>query len=356
VSEARGAPEKASDGRSAPARDRASEARARRGRRIDPAEVPALVEQFRAGRRRALSRLLTQVENGTEAGREALRALYGASGRAHVVGVTGPPGAGKSTLVNRLIGVWRARGRTVAVVAVDPSSSLTGGATLGDRVRMMETYADEGVFIRSMATRGQLGGLAWATPQAVRVLDGAGFDVVIVETVGVGQSEVEVAGLADVTVVLLAPGMGDGVQAAKAGILEVGDVFVVNKADRDGADATVRDIRHAISLGFAADARTPGEPARWRPPVLTTVATTGKGIDDLLDALDKHERWATASGALRERRLRRAEREIEEIAITALRERMVDLGHRRRLGELAAEVVDAKLDPYRAADELLVRL
>jgi LAO/AO transport system kinase len=190
----------------------------------------------------------------------------------------------------------------------------------------------------------------------VRVLDGAGFDVVLVETVGVGQSEVEVAGLADVTVVLLAPGMGDGVQAAKAGILEVGDVFVVNKADRDGAQATVRDVRNMISLGLGGMQRTPGQPAPWRPPVLTTVATTGQGIDEVLDTLDRYEEWATASGARRGRRLRRAEREIEAIAVAAVRERMGGLTDGRRLGELAADVVDGTTDPYRAADDLLEAL
>ena len=239
------------------------------------------------------------------------------------------------------------------MLAVDPSSPFTGGALLGDRIRMQDHALDPGVFIRSMATRGQLGGLAWATPQAVRVLDGAGFDVVLVETVGVGQSEVEVAALADVTVVLLAPGMGDGVQAAKAGILEVGDVFVVNKADRDGAQATVRDLRHMISLGMPDGARRADEPPPWRPPVLTTVASTGQGIEELLTELDRHQAWASATGALRERRLRRASREIEAIAVTALRERLGGSADGQHLAALAGAVVDARLDPYAAADDLL---
>ena len=193
------------------------------------------------------------------------------TGRAQVIGLTGAPGVGKSTSTTALVRAFRERGLRVGVLAVDPSSPFSGGALLGDRIRMSEHATDPGVFIRSMASRGHLGGLSWATPQAIRVLDGAGCDVVVVETVGVGQSEVEVAALADTTVVLLAPGMGDGIQAAKAGILEVGDVFVVNKADRDGADATVRDLRHMISLGD----RT--EPGLWRPPVVKTVAAQGLG-------------------------------------------------------------------------------
>jgi LAO/AO transport system kinase len=275
----------------------AGTAAGRSGRRIDPTEVPALVEWFRAGNRRALSRLLTQVENGTEAGREALRALYGASGRAHVVGVTGPPGAGKSTLVNRLIAVWRARGRTVAVVAVDPSSSLTGGATLGDRVRMMETYADEGVFIRSMATRGQLGGLARATRGVVWLLDAFGFDLVIIETVGVGQDEVEVARTAQTTLLLQVPGLGDDIQAIKAGVLEVADLLVVNKADRPGANELKRDLAMMLRLGGKAPA------GAWRVPIVDTVAAKGEGVERLAGEVERHLAHLKQSGewARRER-------------------------------------------------------
>jgi LAO/AO transport system kinase len=293
------------------------------------------------------------VEDASPTLRKVAATLTPLTGHARVVGITGAPGVGKSTTTSALVRGLRARSERVGVLAVDPSSPFTGGALLGDRIRMQDHALDPGVFIRSMASRGHLGGLAWATPQAVRVLDGAGFDVVLVETVGVGQSEVEVAGLADVTVVMLAPGMGDGVQAAKAGILEVGDVFVVNKADRDGVQATVRDLRHMISLGMPDGPHRQAEPRLWRPPVLTTVAPTGQGIDELLTELDRHHDWAVATGALRERRVMRAAREIETIAVTALRERVGEVAGRHRLRELAASVVDAELDPYAAADDLL---
>jgi LAO/AO transport system kinase len=325
--------------------------------RQQPPDIEQLARGVRAGDRAVLARAITLIESKRADHQKAARALVQEllpqTGRAVRVGITGAPGVGKSTTTSALVRGLRARGERVGVLAVDPSSPFTGGALLGDRIRMQDHALDPGVFIRSMATRGHLGGLAWATPQAVRVLDGAGVDVVVVETVGVGQSEVEVAGLADVTVVLLAPGMGDGVQAAKAGILEVGDVFVVNKADRDGVQATVRDLRHMISLGMPHGPRGEGEPPLWRPPVLTTVASTGQGIDELLAELDRHHDWATTTGALRDRRLRRAEREIEAIAVTALRERMADVADGHRLGELAEEVVDARIDPYAAADDLM---
>ena len=278
-----------------------------------------------------------------------MAALAPHTGRAHVVGLTGSPGVGKSTTTSALVTSLRERGRTVGVLAVDPSSPFSGGALLGDRIRMSEHAADPGVFIRSMASRGHLGGLSWAAPQALRVLDAAGCDVILLETVGVGQSEVEVAGLADTTVVLLAPGMGDGIQAAKAGILEIGDVFVVNKADRDGADATVRDIRHMITLGE----RTPG---RWRPPVVRAVAARGEGIEELREALESHLAWMGERGVLRERRVRRAADEIEAIALHQLRARMGDLRAGQDVAARAGEVVDGRTDPYAAADALVAAL
>jgi LAO/AO transport system kinase len=297
-----------------------------------------------------VARLISLVEDGHPALREVMAALAPHSGTAHVIGITGSPGVGKSTSTNALVGAFRKRGKRIGVLAVDPSSPFSGGALLGDRVRMQDHALDPEVYIRSMASRGHLGGLSWTTPQALRVLDAAGCDVILVETVGVGQSEVEIAGLADTTIVLLAPGMGDGIQAAKAGILEIGDLFVVNKADREGADATVRDIRHMISLGD----RT--EPGLWRPPVVKTVAARGQGIDEVMEALDKHVAWMEETGALRQRRVRRAGDEIESIALQQLRARMGDLRHGNGVDELAAAVVDGRTDPYAAADQVVAAL
>ena len=294
---------------------------------------------------------MSLVEDAHPALRDLMAALAPHTGRARIIGITGAPGVGKSTTTSALVGVLRAGGERVAVLAVDPSSPFSGGALLGDRIRMQDHALDPGVFIRSMASRGHLGGLSWATPQAVRVLDGTGWDVVLVETVGVGQSEVEVAALADTTVVLLAPGMGDGVQAAKAGILEVGDIFVVNKADRDGADATVRDLRHMI--GFGAAERQPGW---WRQPVLKAVASVGTGIDELAEALIKHREWSVTTDELRRRRVRRAAAEIETLTVTALRSRIGDLRDGRRLEGLAEDVAEGRRDPYTASDRLLADL
>ena len=272
------------------------------------------------------------------------------AGKAHIVGITGAPGVGKSTSTNALVTALRQRGKRVGVLAIDPSSPFSGGAILGDRIRMSEHSLDSEVYIRSMASRGHLGGVSWATPQAIRVLDAAGCDVIIVETVGVGQSEVDIAGLADTSLVLLAPGMGDGIQAAKAGILEIGDIFVVNKADREGAEATVRDLRHMISLGD----RT--EPGLWRPPVLKTVAADHDGVDEVLDAVEKHLEWLRSHNILGQRRLRRAADEIEAIAMQTLRQRMGDLRSGHRLADLAQYVLDGRVDPYAAADDLVASL
>jgi LAO/AO transport system kinase len=285
--------------------------------------------------------------------REVAAALAPHAGGARVIGLTGSPGVGKSTTTTALVRALRARDLRVGVLAVDPSSPFSGGALLGDRVRMQDHAGDQGVYIRSMASRGHLGGLAWATPQALRVLDAAGCDVVLVETVGVGQSELEIASLADTTLVLLAPGMGDGIQAAKAGILEIADVFVVNKADRDGAAQTARDLRAMQSLGGRSD-----EPGRWRPPICRTVASrdTDNGIEDLLEALDRHADWLESSGEAGRRRTERAAREVEAIALSGLRERMGDVRGSAALDRLAARVVAGETDPFRAADELLAQL
>jgi LAO/AO transport system kinase len=279
-----------------------------------------------------------------------MAALIRHTGHAYVVGLTGSPGVGKSTSTSALVTAYRARGARIGVLAVDPSSPFSGGALLGDRVRMQEHATDPEVYIRSMATRGHLGGLSWAAPQAIRVLDAAGCDVVLVETVGVGQSEVEIAAHADTTVILLAPGMGDAIQAAKAGILEVGDVYVVNKADRDGAEATARELGHMLALG---EARAPGE---WRPPIVKTVASRGEGVEDVVEALEKHRAYLAATGELTTRRRRRASAEIEAIALTALRDRIGDLTGDARLTALADDVLAGELDPYAAADRLLAEL
>ncbi|MEW2544996.1 methylmalonyl Co-A mutase-associated GTPase MeaB [Streptomyces sp. NPDC047002] len=310
-------------------------------------DVPELVARAREGGPRAVARLISLVEGASPQLREVMAALAPLIGGAYVVGLTGSPGVGKSTSTSALVSAYRRAGRRVGVLAVDPSSPFSGGALLGDRVRMADHASDPGVYIRSMATRGHLGGLAWAAPQAIRVLDAAGCDVVLVETVGVGQSEVEIASQADTSVVLLAPGMGDGIQAAKAGILEIGDVYVVNKADRDGADATARELGHMLGLG---EARAPGD---WRPPIVKTVAARGEGTDEVVEALEKHRAWMDEHGELAARRARRAAREVETIAVTALRERIADLRGDARLEALAARVAAGELDPYAAADDLV---
>jgi LAO/AO transport system kinase len=298
-----------------------------------------LVDRARAGDTRAIARLLSLVESQAPALPEASAALMPHVGAAHVIGITGAPGVGKSTTTAALIQAHRREGSRVAVLAVDPSSPFTGGALLGDRVRMQDHATDEGVFIRSMASRGHLGGLSAATPQAIRVLDACGFDVVLVETVGVGQSEVEVMGQTDTVLVLLAPGMGDGVQVAKAGILEIADVFVVNKADREGVPATTRELRAMIALG-------PGGEHHWSPPIITTVATRSEGIADLVAAIRRHRDWALSSGDLHQRRLQRIMAEVEGLALDGIRER---LGNAR---DLAERVLSGELDPYLAAQLL----
>jgi LAO/AO transport system kinase len=312
-------------------------------------DVASLVERARTGDARSVARLISLVEDGDPALPAVAAALAPYAGRAQVVGLTGAPGVGKSTTTNELVRALRAAGHRVGVLAVDPSSPFTGGAILGDRVRMQEHTTDPGVYIRSMSSRGQLGGLAAATPQAVRVLEGAGCDVILVETVGVGQAEVEIAGLADTTLVLLAPGMGDAIQAVKAGILEIADVFVVNKADRPGADATYRDIQGMLGLGE----RGPGE---WRPQVVRATAVKGEGIDDVVAAIEKHRDWLSSSGRLRARHEHRAAVEVEAIALGTLRARMGSLRDGGTLPDLARRVADGTLDPYAAADELIKNL
>jgi LAO/AO transport system kinase len=300
------------------------------------------IGRARNGDVRALARLLSLVEDDSPRVRSVIKDLLPDTGGARVVGLTGAPGAGKSTVTGALLSAFRQAGHRVAVLAVDPSSPFTGGALLGDRIRMQEHATDEGIYIRSMASRGHLGGLAAATPQAVRVLDAAGFDLIIIETVGVGQAEVAIASLADSVVVLLAPGMGDAVQAAKAGILEVADLFVVNKADKPDAQQVVRDLRNMVAL---AD-RDEGD---WKPPIVSTTATKGEGIGELAERLGQHWSWLNATGELKRRRQSRAREELTALAFAALRGRLAA----SRLDELAAQVADGTLDPFEAADELL---
>jgi len=290
-----------------------------------------------AGDKRALARVISWVENGDPRARSVLRDLKPPQARIRVIGLTGAPGAGKSTLTSALVRAFRARGCRVAVLAVDPSSPFTGGALLGDRIRMQEHATDDGVFIRSMGSRGQLGGLAAATPQAIRVLSAAGYQVILVETVGVGQAEVEIASAADSTVVLVVPGMGDSVQAAKAGLLEVADVLVVNKADRPDTQATLRDLRQMVSLSTS----------EWKPPIVPTVATTGDGVDELVGQLDRLDAWLESSGERARRRLARARGEVTALAFGALAR------HLAVPDELAARVAEGRCDPVAAAEELI---
>lgn len=310
-----------------------------------PEDPQALVARARSGQRAALARLVSLVERGGEDARAVARAVMAESGaEAWTVGITGAPGAGKSTLTSALVGAIRERGEAVAVLAIDPSSPFTGGAVLGDRVRMGEHALDDGVFIRSMASRGHLGGLAAAAPGAVRVLHAVGFPWVVVETVGVGQVEVEVAGAADTTVVVLNPGWGDEVQAAKAGLLEVADVFVVNKADRPGSADVRRDLTGILDLS---------PPVGWRPPIVATVATTGEGAHELVEAVAGHRRWSEGSGELAARRRQRAADELQALVAARLLERARALGAGATFEAAARAVAEGRLDPWTAADDLL---
>jgi LAO/AO transport system kinase len=309
-----------------------------------------LVDAVRRGDRSALARVLSIVERGGDEARAAVRAAHGAAGDAFTVGVTGSPGAGKSTLTSALIDVIRAGGERVAVLAIDPSSPFTGGAILGDRVRMGDHALDDGVFIRSMATRGHLGGLAVAAPEAVRMLAVAGYPWVILETVGVGQVEVEVVGHADSTLVVVTPGWGDAVQANKAGLMEIADVFVVNKADRPGAPEAVRDLERmlALALPSAGDADR-----AWQPPILCTTATAGAGVDAVWGAVLDHRARTERTGELAERRRRRAADEVTRLVAARLMEQAQDITRSERAAELAGAVAAGEVDPWTAADELL---
>ena len=311
-------------------------------RNRDPKE---LVEAALRGDRSALARLISAIERGGEGAREVGRLVYPHSGRAYTVGITGAPGAGKSTLTDRLIGVVRGAGSEVGVLAVDPSSPFTGGAILGDRVRMQDHATDAGVFIRSMATRGHLGGLSLATPEAVRVMDAAGLPLVLIETVGVGQVEVEIAGAADSTVVVVNPGWGDAVQANKAGLMEIADLFVINKADRPGAAETERDLNHMLDMNMHM-----GE---WRPPIVKCVASSGDGVPELWEAVASHRAHLEGSGELERRRGRRLADELREIVLHRLERAAFERCTGPEWERLQDDLLARRTDPYTAADALL---
>ncbi|MGZ8651411.1 MAG: methylmalonyl Co-A mutase-associated GTPase MeaB [Actinomycetota bacterium] len=301
-------------------------------------DVGSVIAGVLAGDRRAVARAISMVEDGGRDLEVLSAGIYASTGRASTIGLTGAPGVGKSTLATELVRAERAAERTVAVLAIDPTSPYTGGALLGDRVRMQEHATDPGVFIRSMATRGHLGGTALAAPEAIRVLDAAGYDEIVVETVGVGQAEVEVAAATDTAVVVLAPGMGDAVQMAKAGILEIADVFVVNKADRDGAGDVVRELRQMLHLGAARP---------WDPPILRTSALRHEGVEELRAAIAEHRAFLSDSGTLQAKRRARLLREVESLA--AARFRVKAALALTTDGALAEDLVSRRVDPYRAA-------
>jgi LAO/AO transport system kinase len=304
-----------------------------------------LIERVPKHDLRAAARLITQIENNEPSAREVLGALYRAAGRARIIGVTGSPGAGKSTLVDQLAADLNAAGKKAAIIAVDPTSPFTGGAVLGDRIRMARSESAEGIFIRSMATRGSLGGLARATNDAVCELDAAGFDVVLVETVGVGQAEVDVVRTAETIVVVLVPGMGDSVQAIKAGILEIADVFAVNKADRPGADLVQKDLRILLTL-------TEPEEGSWKPPIVATIATSGEGCAELADEISRHGAWLRDSKSAHDRKLRVMEETIISLAREELYDR-VEAKSRKDVEKMARQCLARKLDPYSAAEKLI---
>jgi LAO/AO transport system kinase len=340
-----------------------------------------LIEAALAGDRRAIARLITLVENGGPKARASLAQIYPHTGRAHIIGITGAPGTGKSSLVNELAKAYRAAERQVGVVAVDPTSPFSGGAILGDRIRMRDLAGDAGVFVRSMATRGSLGGLARATADVIKVLDAVGFDVIVVETVGAGQSEVEIVETAHTVIVVEAPGLGDEVQAIKAGILEIADVFAVNKADREGADRTASALEMMLDLGHAASPQqvlhhgqlmevaqnlphateaatdvsegNAGRAEAWRPPIVKTIALRGSGIPELLQAVTDHRRYLETTHELDRRNRTRLANELEHILRDELMDQLLQKIDRAQLANLMAQIADRQLDPYHAAECLI---
>jgi LAO/AO transport system kinase len=329
-----------------------------------------LVQPVLNGDRRALARLLTAVENGRTGVDESLASLYPHTGKAWVIGITGAPGTGKSSLVNALAKAYRKQGKTVGILAVDPTSPFSGGAILGDRIRMRDLAGDKGVFIRSMATRGSLGGLSRATRDAIRVLDAAGFDIILVETVGAGQSEVDIVRTAQTTIVVEAPGLGDDVQAIKAGILEIADVLVVNKADRPGADNTIRGLKAMLELGHPAardqlaahhgrlleveqPAANGHNTAFWLPPIVRTVAIEGQGIDDVLKAIESHREYLTGAERLADVERQHIEIELHERLRSALVTRLLQNVPSEAIAPLIAGVQSREIDPQTAVEKIL---
>jgi LAO/AO transport system kinase len=313
-----------------------------------PTEIQGWVERIRSGDVRAVARAISAIEDGTAESQELLQALFPHSGQAHVIGVTGSPGAGKSTLVDHLAREYRNQQKTVGIVAVDPTSPYTGGAILGDRIRMQAHHADTGIYIRSMATRGFLGGLARTTADVTTALDASGKDIVIVETVGVGQDEIDIVRLADVTIVILVPGMGDDVQSIKAGIMEIADIFVINKSDRDGADRVEKEIRAMQSLAMRQD--------NWTPPIVRTVASEGKGVAELAAAIAQYEQFLDKHGLrLKKKVANWRERLVEMLRESLLQRVMREQLNDDRLSELASAVAEQHKDPYTLVDQIIAK-
>ena len=313
---------------------------------MSPGTLQHWVDRIRAGEVRALARAISTIEDNRPESRELLKALFNFTGRTRVIGLTGAPGAGKSTLVDQLAREYRKHERTVGILAVDPTSPYTGGAILGDRIRMQSHHADSGIYIRSMATRGNLGGLARATTDAATVLDAAGKDIVLIETVGVGQDEIDIVRLADVTVVILVPGMGDDVQTIKAGIMEIADIFVINKSDREGADRVEREIRSMQSLAIRSD--------KWTPPIIKTVAMDGKGVPELAAAIVNYEQFLEQKDLLLKKKISNWRERLIEMLRDGLLERLLrERMPEEEIARLAAEIAEHKRDPYTLVEEII---
>jgi LAO/AO transport system kinase len=307
-----------------------------------------LIQQLRAGDPRALARAISAVENRAPGSSELLKALFPHSGRARILGLTGPPGAGKSTLVDQLARHYRKHRRTVGIIAVDPTSPYTGGAILGDRIRMQEHFSDPGIYIRSMATRGSLGGLAQSTADVATVLDASGRDLIMIETVGVGQDEVDVVRLADITVVILVPGMGDDVQSIKAGIMEIADIFVINKSDHEGAERVEREIRALQSLAVRSD--------NWTPPIVKTVGTDGTGISELAEAIELYEKYLKSEDLVLKHKIQNWQDRLVEMLRHAMLEKAREQMGDGNLSRYAAEIAEHKRDPYTLVEEITEKL